>query len=67
MKKQFSAARKFAAAFVLSAMLAPVFSAGANAQTMTKTTAKALTEDQKILHVLNRLWFRRALRRCRAR
>ncbi|HXG86210.1 MAG TPA: DUF1800 domain-containing protein [Pyrinomonadaceae bacterium] len=57
MKKQFSAVYKFAAAFVLSAMLAPVFSTSANAQTMTKSNAKALTEDQKILHVLNRLGF----------
>jgi len=57
MKKQFSAVYKFAAAFALSAMLAPVFSTGAHAQAMTKSDLKLLTEDQKILHVLNRLGF----------
>lgn len=57
MKTHFSAVRKFAAGLMLSAMLAPIFSTGAHAQTMTKSNAKALTENQKILHVLNRLGF----------
>lgn len=42
---------------MLAAMFSPIFTIGANAQMMTKTAAKPLTEDQKILHVLNRLGF----------
>jgi uncharacterized protein (DUF1800 family) len=43
---------------MLSAMFTPLFSIGTNAQQMTKNTkAKPLTENQKILHVLNRLGF----------
>ncbi len=47
---------KITAFLMLTAMLAPTFSA-ANAQTMAKTNLKSLTEDQKILHVLNRLGY----------
>ena len=57
MKSKFSAAYKFVAASVLATMLAPVFAVGTRAQTMNKPNAKSLTEDQKVLHVLNRLGF----------
>ncbi|MDQ6786880.1 MAG: DUF1800 domain-containing protein [Acidobacteriota bacterium] len=57
MKKQFSAVYKFTVFLMLSALLTPIFTVGANAQAMQKTSAKPLTEDQKILHVLNRLGF----------
>ncbi len=42
---------------MLLAMFAPVLVIGAYAQIMPKTSAKSLTEEQKILHVLNRLGF----------
>lgn len=58
MKARFRAAYKFNAFLMLLAMLSPVFSIGASAQAMKgKSAAKALTEDQKILHVLNRLGY----------
>jgi len=58
MKSQFSAAYKFAASVMLLALFTPIFSIGASAQAMMqKSNAKALTEDQKILHVLNRLGY----------
>ena len=60
MKSQFSNTYKFTALLMLLAMLSPVFSIGANAQQkamMQKSNAKTLTEDQKILHVLNRLGY----------
>ena len=65
MTDRFSLIQKFTALFTLLAMIAPVSIIGVNAQMMQKTNAKSLTEDQKILHVLNRLGFRRAFRRCR--
>lgn len=37
------------------AMFSQIFIIGASAQSMTKSKAKGLTEEQKILHVLNRL------------
>ena len=57
MTDKYSLIHKFTAFFMLLAMLAPVSAIGAFAQTMQKTNAKSLTEDQKILHVLNRLGF----------
>jgi uncharacterized protein (DUF1800 family) len=57
MKTKFSLIRKITAFVMLAAMFSPIFSVGASAQAMSKTNAKPLTEDQKILHVLNRLGF----------
>ena len=61
MKMNFSLTNKLTALLMLAAMFGPLFSIGANAQMMSKPTAKptikALTEDQKIRHVLNRLGF----------
>src|SRR5688572_1231514 len=58
MISKFSKIHKFTAFFAMLAVFSPLFSIGADAQSMTrKTSAKALTEDQKILHVLNRLGF----------
>ncbi len=58
MTRKFSTIKKFTAFFVIPAMLIPFFAIGANAQNMTlNTNTKSLTEDQKILHVLNRLGF----------
>ncbi len=57
MKTKFSLISKITAFVMLAAMFSPIFSIGANAQAMAKTNAKPLTEDQKILHVLNRLGF----------
>ncbi len=57
MTDKFSLIHKFTAIFMLSALFAPFGIIGVNAQTMQKTSVKSLTEDQKILHVLNRLGF----------
>ncbi|MDQ3750307.1 MAG: DUF1800 domain-containing protein, partial [Acidobacteriota bacterium] len=57
MKQRFSLIHKITAFLMLAAMFSPIFTVGANAQMMQKTSAKQLTEDQKILHVLNRLGF----------
>ncbi len=58
MKRKSSLIHKVTAFLMLSAMFTPLFSIGTNAQQMTKNTkAKPLTENQKILHVLNRLGF----------
>ena len=57
MKQKFSLIQQITAFLMLATMFSPIFIVGANAQTMTKTSAKFLTEDQKILHVLNRLGF----------
>lgn len=57
MKSKFSLIQKFTAFLMLAAMFSPVLSIGANAQKMTNTKSPALTENQKILHVLNRLGF----------
>ncbi|MGI8493944.1 MAG: DUF1800 domain-containing protein, partial [Pyrinomonadaceae bacterium] len=57
MKGKFSLIQKFTAFLMLAAMMSPVFTGAALAQKMTNTKANALTEDQKILHVLNRLGF----------
>ncbi|MDQ3711496.1 MAG: DUF1800 domain-containing protein [Acidobacteriota bacterium] len=57
MKQKFFLIHKITALLMLAAMFSPIFTVGANAQMMKKTSAKQLTEDQKILHVLNRLGF----------
>lgn len=57
MKTIFSAINKFTAFALLAAIYSQLLIVGANAQTMTKTAAKPLSEDQKILHMLNRLGF----------
>lgn len=58
MNSKFSVTQKIAAFLMLAVMLSPISSVGASAQqTMNKTKTSALTEDQKILHVLNRLGF----------
>jgi len=57
MKPKFSLISKLTAFIMLATMFSPIFSIGANAQAMSKTNAKPLTDDQKILHVLNRLGF----------
>jgi uncharacterized protein (DUF1800 family) len=57
MKQKFSLIHKITAFLMLTAMFSPIFTVGANAQMTRKTSAKQLTEDQKILHVLNRLGF----------
>jgi len=57
MKAKFSLIHKITAFLMLAAMFSPIFSTGATAQMMSKTSAKPLTEDRKILHVLNRLGF----------
>ncbi len=54
--KQFSKAEKLIALMMMLAMFSPIFAVGANAQLMNKKQ-NALTEDQKIMHVLNRLGF----------
>jgi hypothetical protein len=57
MKSKFSFIHKITAVLMSAAMFVPVFAIGANAQMMSKTKLKPLTEEQKILHVLNRLGF----------
>ncbi len=57
MKQKFSLINKITAFLTLAAMFSPIFTVGTNAQMMSKTSAKSLTEDQKITHVLNRLGF----------
>lgn len=54
MKKNYSAIHKITAFLMVLAMCAPVFAFGDNGMSNKK---KALTEDQKIMHVLNRLGF----------
>ena len=52
--------RRLGAILCLAALLASTFAAGINAQSMkmpTTTSAARLSEDQRILHVLNRLGF----------
>ncbi len=57
MTDRFSSIHKFTAIFMLFALFAPIGIVGVDAQTMQKVSAKTLTDDQKILHVLNRLGF----------
>jgi uncharacterized protein (DUF1800 family) len=57
MRDRFSLINKITAFVMTLAMFSPLFAVSANAQMMGKTKAKALTEDQKIIHVLNRLGF----------
>ena len=57
MNTKFSLIHKFTAVLMLAAMFSPIFTTGANAQNMSKASAKPLTGNQKILHVLNRLGF----------
>ncbi|HRH40607.1 MAG TPA: DUF1800 domain-containing protein [Pyrinomonadaceae bacterium] len=57
MKNRFSLIQKITAFLMSLAMFSQIFIIGASAQSMTKSKVKGLTEDQKILHVLNRLAF----------
>lgn len=57
MKHKFIPVYKVTAFFVILAMFSPLFAISANAQMMRKVKSNSLTEDQKILHVLNRLGF----------
>lgn len=57
MKSNFSLINKMTAFLMTLAMFSPILSIGANAQSMTKSKSKGLTEEQKIIHVLNRLGF----------
>lgn len=58
MKKDYSTIHKITACVMLAALIIPVLTLNANAQAMMKKTTEAkrtpLTEDQKILHLLNR-------------
>ncbi|MBS1794207.1 MAG: DUF1800 domain-containing protein [Acidobacteria bacterium] len=54
MKKDFSLIHKITALLTLLALCAPVFAFGDNGQ---NNKSKGLTEEQKIVHVLNRLGF----------
>jgi uncharacterized protein (DUF1800 family) len=53
MKRNFSLFYRFTSLLLLLALASPLLAVGGD----TKTKGKALTEDQKILHVLNRLGF----------
>jgi uncharacterized protein (DUF1800 family) len=57
MKQRIIPIYKLTAFFVMLAMFSPLFAIGTNAQMMRKVKSNSLTEDQKILHVLNRLGF----------
>jgi uncharacterized protein (DUF1800 family) len=57
MTSKFNFVQKATAFLMTLAMFSPILSIGASAQSMTKSKVKGLTEDQKILHVLNRLGF----------
>lgn len=57
MTNKFSLVKKATAFLMTLAMFSPILSIGVNAQSMTKSKVKSLTEEQKILHVLNRLGF----------
>ncbi len=57
MKHRFSLLQKLTALLAAIAIFSPLLSIGVNAQSMSKTKAKSLTEEQKIIHVLNRLGF----------
>lgn len=57
MNNRFSIIHKITVSAIMLAMLSPLLSIGANAQSMVRSGANSLTEDQKIRHVLNRLGF----------
>ncbi len=58
MKSRVSAIHKVLTVVAFAAMFSPIFSINATAQMMmSKKSSAKLTEDQKILHVLNRLGF----------
>ena len=61
MKKNYSVIHKITTFLMLSALLIPALTHGANAQSTSKKAAETklepLTGDQKILHVLNRLGY----------
>ncbi|MCY7374656.1 MAG: DUF1800 domain-containing protein [Pyrinomonadaceae bacterium] len=61
MKKDYSIIHKITTFLMLTALMIPALKLGANAQSMAKPAtdakAKPLTEDRKIMHVLNRLGF----------
>ena len=53
MKQGFSFVRRFTAASIIWLLTVPIFAFSE----VPSTASKSLTEDQKILHVLNRLGF----------
>ena len=53
MKARFSLIQRAATFFMLTAIVFPIFAVGGD----VKSKGKALSDDQKILHVLNRLGF----------
>lgn len=57
MRSRISATCRFTAFFALLALVSPFFVLNISAQQMTRNKMGPLTEDQKILHVLNRLGF----------
>ncbi len=61
MNKHYSIIQKTLTFLMLTALIVPALTLGANAQAMRKpvtaTKSNPLTEDQKVLHVLNRLGF----------
>ncbi len=57
MTNRSSLIHKLTTFFTLLTLIAPVSIIGVNAQMMQKTSAKSLTDDQKILHILNRSGF----------
>lgn len=59
-RPEFSISRQFGAFLVISALLFSTFAAGAGGQSMKAPTPKSvgkLSQDQRVLHVLNRLGF----------
>ena len=57
MRSNISTTYKFTAIFTLLAMISPFFAININAQKMMRNKTIRLTENQKILHTLNRLGF----------
>ena len=57
MRSRISATCRFTAFFAVLALVSPFFVLNISAQQMTRNKMGSLTEDQKILHVLNRLGF----------
>src|SRR5258705_6699373 len=53
MKTNISPTKRIAATLILLALMSPIFVFGVD----TRSGSKPLTEDQKIIHVLNRLGF----------
>ncbi len=63
MKQQFSFIQKFTSLLMILAMFSPLLAAGRD--NGKSGSSKPLTENQKIIHVLNRLGFGGAGGRCR--